>query len=159
MKGKWSLDRRRGKKETSRACNERQKLDREDNEALLGIFFGRLGVEVEGPLLDDDTLSPNAHPWAPQLKVDLQSLKDVEPGREFIQAWQGNMRKLVMDEECRTLFCDIDLGELHMRALYDAKCSVWQSAHLRDHAERETDCSFECSFTPDVNFVRPRGGD
>ena len=59
------------------------------------------------------------------------------------------MRKLVMDEECRTLFCDIDLGELRMRALYDAKCSVWQSAHLRDHAERETDCSFKCSFTPE----------
>ena len=35
------------------------------------------------------------------------------------------------------LFCDIDLGELRMRALYDAKCSVWQSAHLRDHAERD----------------------
>ena len=27
-------------------------MDREGNEALLGIFFGRLGVEVEGPLLD-----------------------------------------------------------------------------------------------------------
>ena len=26
---------------------------REDNEALLGIFFGRLGAEVEGPLLDN----------------------------------------------------------------------------------------------------------
>ena len=39
-------------------------LDREGNEALLGIFFGRLGAEVEGPLLDDGTLSPNAHPWA-----------------------------------------------------------------------------------------------
>ena len=35
-----------------------------------------------------------------------------------------------------------------MRALYDAKCSVWQSAHLRDHVERETDCSLTCSFTP-----------
>ena len=57
------------------------------------------------------------------------------------------MRKLVMDEECRTLFCDIDHGELRMRALCGAKCSVWQSAHLRDHVERETDCSFKCSFT------------
>ena len=27
-------------------------LDGEGNEALLGIFFGRLGAEVEGPLLD-----------------------------------------------------------------------------------------------------------
>ena len=53
---------------------------------------------------------PNAHPWAVQLKVDLQSLNDVEPGREFIHAWQGNMRKLVMDEECRTLLSDIVLG-------------------------------------------------
>ena len=44
------------------------------------------------------------------------------------------MSKLVMNEECRTLFCDIDLGELRVRALYDAKCSVWQSAHLRHHA-------------------------
>ena len=26
-------------------------MDREGNEALLGIFFGRLGAEVEGPLL------------------------------------------------------------------------------------------------------------
>ena len=66
-----------------------------------------------------------------------------------MRSWQGNMGKLVMDEECRTLFCDIDLGELRMRALYDAKFSVWQSAHLRDHAERETDCSFKCSFTPE----------
>ena len=46
------------------------------------------------------------------------------------------MRKLVMDEECRTLFCDIDFGKLRMHALYDAKCSVWQSAQLRDHVER-----------------------
>ena len=36
-------------------------MDREDNEALLGIFFGRLGAEVEGPLLDNGTLPPNAH--------------------------------------------------------------------------------------------------
>ena len=64
----------------------------------LGIFFGSLGAEVEGPLLDNGTLSPNAHPSALQLKADLQSLKDIEPGRELIQAWQGNMRKLVMDE-------------------------------------------------------------
>ena len=112
-------------------------MDREGNEALLDIFFGRLGVEVDGPLLDSGTLSPNAHPWALQLKVDLQSLKDIELAREFIQAWQGNMRKQVMDEECRTLFCDIDLGELRMRALFDAKRSFWQSAHLRDHTERD----------------------
>ena len=56
-------------------------MDREGNEALLGIFFCRLGAEVEGPLLDNGTLSPNAHPWALQLKVDLQSLRDTEPGR------------------------------------------------------------------------------
>ena len=37
-------------------------MDPEGNEALLGIFFGRLGAEVEGPLLDNGTLSPNAHP-------------------------------------------------------------------------------------------------
>ena len=49
--------------------------------------------------------------------------------------------------ECRTLFCDIDFGELRMRALYDAKCSVWMSEHLRDHVEKETDCSFKRSFT------------
>ena len=70
-------------------------LDREGNDGLLGIFFGRLGAEVEGPLLDNGTLSPSAHLCALQLKADLQSLKDIEPGREFIQAWQGNMRKLV----------------------------------------------------------------
>ena len=98
-------------------------------------------------MLDNGTLSPNAHPWALQLKADLQSLKDIEPGREFIQGWKGNMRKLVMDDDCRTRFCDIDLGELRMRALYDANCSVWQSAHLRDHVEKDTDCSFKCSFT------------
>ena len=57
------------------------------------------------------------------------------------------MRKLVIDEKCRTLYSDIDLGELRMRALYDAKCSVWKSEHLRDHVEKETDCSFRCSFT------------
>ena len=56
-------------------------LDREGNEALLGIFFGRLGAEVEGPLLDNGNLSPNTHPWVLQLKADLQSLKDIEPGR------------------------------------------------------------------------------
>ena len=83
-------------------------MDRECNEALLGIFFGRLGVEVEGPLLDNGTLSPNAHLWALQLEVDLQSLKEIEFIREFTQAWQGNTSKLVMDEECRTHFCDID---------------------------------------------------
>ena len=52
-----------------------------------------------------------------------------------------------MDEECRTLFGDIDLVELRIRALYDAKCSVWKSEHLRDHVEKETDCSFKFSFT------------
>ena len=84
-------------------------MDRECNEALLGIFFGRLGVEVEEPLKDDCTLSPNAHLWALQLKVGLQSLKDIEFGREFIQARQGNMSKLVMDEECRTSFATLIL--------------------------------------------------
>ena len=48
------------------------------------------------------------------------------------------MRKLVTDEECRTLFFDIDFGELRVRALYDAKCSVWQSAHhARPRGERD----------------------
>ena len=75
-------------------------MDREGNEALLGIFFGRLGAEVEGPLLEDGTLSPNAHPWVLQLEVDLRSLTDTEPGKDFILAWQENMRKLVVDEEC-----------------------------------------------------------
>ena len=55
-------------------------MDREDNEALMGIFFGRLGVEVEGPLLDNGNLSPNAHPWALQLKANFQSLEDIVPG-------------------------------------------------------------------------------
>ena len=44
------------------------------------------------------------------------------------------MRKLVMDEECRILFCNIDLQELRMRALYDVECPVWQLAHLRDQS-------------------------
>ena len=121
-------------------------VDREGNEALLGIFFGRLGAEVEGPLLDDGTLSPNAHPRVLQLEVDLRSLTDIEPGKDFILAWQGNMRKLVVDEECRILFCNIDLQELRMRALYDVECPVWQLAHLRDSTETETDRPFKCSF-------------
>ena len=54
-----------------------------------------------------------------------------------------------MDEECRTFFCDIDLGELRKSALCDAECPVWQSAHLRDHAEKGTDRSFKCSFIPE----------
>ena len=90
--------------------------------------------------------SPNAHPWVLQLEVDLQSLTDIELGQDFILAWQGNMRKLVMDEECRTLFCDIDLHEIRMRALDDVECPVWQLAHLRDSIEMETDRSFKCSF-------------
>ena len=64
-----------------------RRLHREGNEALLGIFFGRLGAEVEGTLLDNGNLSPNAPPWALQLKADGQSLKDIESGEEFIQAW------------------------------------------------------------------------
>ena len=68
-------------------------MDREGNEVLLGIFFGRLGAEVEGPLLEDGTLSPNAHPWVLQLEVDLQSLTDIEPGKDFILAWQGEHAK------------------------------------------------------------------
>ena len=110
-------------------------MDRECNEALLGIFLGRQGVEVEG------ALPPKAHPWVLQLEIDLQSLTDIEPGKDFILAWQGNLRKLVLDEECRTLFCDIDLHELRMRALYDVECPTWQLAHLRDSTEMETDRS------------------
>ena len=121
-------------------------MDREGNEALLGIFFGRLGAEVEGPLLEDGTLSPNAHPWVLQLEVDLRSLTDIEPGKDFVLAWQGNMRKLVVDEECRILFCNIDLQELRMRALCDDECPVWQLAHLRDSTETEIDRPFKCSF-------------
>ena len=44
-----------------------------------------------------------------------------------------------------------------MRALCDAKCSVWQSAHLRHHAEKETDCSFKCSFTSESGTQRQLG--
>ena len=54
-------------------------MDGESNEALLGIFFGRLGAEVERPLLENGTFSPNAHPWALQLSVDLHSLTCIEP--------------------------------------------------------------------------------
>ena len=69
-----------------------------------------------------------------------------------------------MDEECRTLFFDIDLGELRMRVLYDAECSVWQSAHLRDHAERERpivppNVPSSQREAPNVNIARPRGED
>ena len=135
-------------------------MDREGNEALLGIFFGRLGAEVEGPLLEDGTLSPNAHPWVLQLEVDLQSLTDIEPGKDFILAWQGNMRKFVMDEECRALFCDIDLHVLRMHALYDAECPVWQLAHLRDYAEMRPivhlNVPFPWRMEPNVSFARPR---
>ena len=46
----------------------------------------RLGAEVEGPLLEDGTLSPNAYPWVLQLEVDLRSLTDIEPGKDFILA-------------------------------------------------------------------------
>ena len=56
------------------------------------------------------------------------------------------MRMLVMDEECRILFCNIDLQELRMRALYDVECPVWQLAHLRDSTDTETDRPFKCSF-------------
>ena len=63
-------------------------MDREGNEALLGIFFGRLGAEVEGPLLEDGTLSPNAHPWVLQLEVDLRSLTDIDPGKDIL-FWLG----------------------------------------------------------------------
>ena len=35
-------------------------VDQEGNEALLGICYGRLGAEVEGPLLDNGTLSPTS---------------------------------------------------------------------------------------------------
>ena len=80
-----------------------------------------------------------------QLSVDLHSLAGIELGREFIGAWQGNMRKLVMDEECRALFCVMDLDELRI-ALYDAESPVLQLAHLRDHAEIETARSFKCSI-------------
>ena len=47
-----------------------------------------------------------------------------------------------------TLFCDIDLEELRMCALYDAKCSGWQSAHLRDHTERDR-LFLHMFFTPE----------
>ena len=75
-------------------------MDREGNEALQGIFFRRLGADVEGPLMEDGIFSPNAHQRAEHLSLDLHYLASIELGREFVQAWQGNMRKLVMDEEC-----------------------------------------------------------
>ena len=54
-----------------------------------------------------------------------------------------------MDEECGTLFCDIGLGELRMRALYDAKCSVWQSCtSARQRGERPI-VPKKCSITPE----------
>ena len=135
-------------------------MHREGNEALLGIFFGRLGAEVERPLLEHGTLSPNAHPLALELSVDLHSLTCSEPGRASIQAWQVKMRKLVMDGECRALFSDMDLGELRMRAVCDAECPVWELAYLRDHAETEGARFFNLSVprrqASNVNFVRPR---
>ena len=134
-------------------------MDREGNDALLGIFFGRLGAEVEGSLLDNGTLSRNAHPWALQLKVDLQSLKDIEPGREFIHAWQGNMRKLVMDEECRTL----TLGSsacVHcaMRNVLFGSLQICETTR-RGRPIVPSSVPSPQRAAPDVNFVRPRGGD
>ena len=71
---------------------------------------------------------------------------NIELGREFVQAWQQNMRKQVMNEECGAFFSDIDFDELRMRALYDADGPVWQLAHPRDHAGTETTLSFKCSI-------------
>ena len=120
-------------------------MDREGNEGLLGIFFGKLGAEVEGPFLDQGTLSSNVHPWALQLKVDLQSLNDIEPGREFTHAWQGNMSKLVMDGECRTR--NVLFDSLHTCE------TVWRGRPIAPSNVPSLQRA-----APDVNFVRPRGG-
>ena len=106
-------------------------MDRDGSEALLHLLLQTWGRRWK--MVSVDAAAVGRLPLG------------IELGRELIQAWQGNMRKLVMDEECRALFCDIDLDELHMRALYDADCAVWQLAHLRDHAEIETARSFKCS--------------
>ena len=117
----------------------------------MGIFLGRLGAEVEGPLLDNGTLSPSAHPWALQLKVDLQSLKDIELGWEFINDWQGNMRKLVMDEECR--LGNSECGHCMIRRL------LFGSLHIcvttwRGRPIAPSNVLLLQRAAPDVNLVR-----
>eukprot|EP00974_Lingulodinium_polyedra_P122202 11181905-Lingulodinium_polyedra.AAC.1 len=51
----------------------------EDNHQLLAIFFGKLGLEEGAPRRVPVTLQPDgcicekgAHPWAMQLRADLQ---------------------------------------------------------------------------------------
>ena len=58
------------------------------------------------------------------------------------------MRKLVKDEECRTLFCDIGLeGSACVHCTM--RNVLFGSLHICETTRRETDCSFKCSFTPE----------
>ena len=62
-------------------------MDREGKKAMKLSCASSL-ADWEWKLKDhswiNGTLSPNAHPWALQLEVDLLSLKDIEPGRESL---------------------------------------------------------------------------
>ena len=135
-------------------------MDREGNEALLGIFFGRLGAEVKGPLLEDGTLSPNAHPRVLQLEVDLRSLTDIEPGKDFILGWQGNMRKRVwtrsatlssvilisMSFACaHCMMLNVQSGSLHTYEIPQKRRPI---VHLN--------APFPWRLEPNVSFARPR---
>ena len=110
-------------------------MDREGNEAFLGIFFGRLGAKVEGPLLENGTLSPNARAAAvgrSQLLDRHRAGTRIHPGLAWERAKVGHGRRVPSP-----------LLILMTFALYDAECPV----HLREHAETETARSFKC-FVP-----------
>ena len=81
--------------------------------------------------------------------MDLRSLTDIEQGKDFILAWQGNIRKLVMDEECRILFCNmlnVPSGSLHTYEIPQKRRPI---VHLN--------APFPWRLEPHVSFARPHG--
>ena len=126
------------------------------NEALLGIFnWQNQSGSSSGPLLQDGTLSSNAHDWVPQLEMDFWSInRQLNQERILLPSWHVEHArvKLLRDREKNRIpystVSTLTYPEATRMQTLDVMLDDYsvQLAHLRDSTETETGRPFKWTY-------------
>ena len=107
--------------------------DKDENDHLLAIFFGRLRCEegspraAQAPLGADGKWGPveSLHPWAKQLREDLKLLTEHPVGEALVDWDPDNIGELFFDEYVKEDFTSLDLQALR---------ASWHTVQLPPHS-------------------------
>ena len=87
-----------------------------NHEHFLSVFFGTMKWELDAEYACPPALTPSGeindhpgiHPWAVQLKRDLQIVVDHPEAESFATYWCGDIHELIWDREVTELFLAFD---------------------------------------------------